>query len=105
MGLERLLSLPAILIGGGLIYVGSFEVDVIYLFFYIFLGSSITLLGILLLMGRGLASKSKKKKIVKVNEAITEIGQPEVTDSEYCPGCGASILSAGKFCGRCGREL
>ncbi len=104
--LERLLSLPAILVGAGLIYVGYFEQDPIYLFFYMFLGSSLTLFGILLLLGRGISTKpAKKKKVELKNDEPTDAVEPLAKSQEFCPSCGSSILSAGKFCGSCGRPI
>ncbi len=103
--LERLLSLPAILVGAGLIYVGYFEQD-IYLFFYILLGSSLTLFGILLLFGHGISPRpAKKKKVDLKNDEPMDAVEPLVRPQEFCPSCGSSILSAGKFCGSCGRPI
>ncbi|MFQ5815429.1 MAG: hypothetical protein ACE5G7_02915, partial [Candidatus Hydrothermarchaeaceae archaeon] len=102
MRLERLLSLPAIVVGGGLMYVGYFEIDIIYLFFYFFLGSIITVSGILLLMGRGIAPAPKKGVSEFKGEGTRGPEQPDVRAPEYCPTCGAPLTSAGKFCGSCG---
>jgi len=104
--LERLLSLPAILVGAGLIYVGYLEQDIIYLFFYILLGSSLTLFGILLLLGRGISSKRPKKKKAELKtDGPIDAVEPLVKPQEFCPSCGTPILSAGKFCGKCGRAI
>lgn len=113
---ETLISLPAILIGAGMIYVGISEVDYIYMFFYALVGSALALMGILFLfLGYSLSSASKapKKEMAEtksedVREAIAETkAAPEEkpTSQMHCPSCGAPILSAGKFCGTCGKPL
>ncbi|MEE8167632.1 MAG: zinc ribbon domain-containing protein [Candidatus Hydrothermarchaeales archaeon] len=108
MKLEKLLSIPAVVIGIGLLYVGYFEIDVVYLFFYFFLGLTILLLGLLILFGYGTApAKSLKTDDAKgkENEKEKNVEGEIAKVQEHCPNCGAAILSAGKFCGTCGEPL
>ncbi len=98
-----------------MIYVGISEVDYLYMFFYSFVGSALTLMGILFLLGYSLspASKVAKKETVEtrsedIRETIAEtktVPEAKSTSPVHCSSCGAPILSAGKFCGTCGKHL
>lgn len=99
-------SVPVLGVGIGLLYFATVEVDLVYLFLFAALGLTVTLFGFMLVLG-GLSGGSGKKKYVTSGEIATrmeEEGPPETPEGK-CPHCGADIISAGKFCGACGKSI
>jgi hypothetical protein len=112
--LERLLGIPALLVGAGLMYVGYFEAEVLYVFFYFLLGFGIFVAGGILLLG-GIPSPGRREPLQPTGEVyrvggldrVEEPGTPEPVkeEKEFCTNCGAPLTSAGKFCGSCGAPI
>lgn len=102
-------SVPVLGVGVGLLYFASIEPDLVYLFMLAALGLIVTLFGFVLFL-HGFSSGPKKgKKYVTTDEIATQVAeeqeaQPE-TPPNKCPHCGTEIVSAGKFCGSCGKSL
>ncbi len=103
--LARLVSIPAILVGGGLLYVGYLEIMDVYILSYIFLGSTALLLGVLLLLGFGSPPAKAKRREPLVMGGEEKEEKVETKNPDYCPNCGTPLVSAGKFCGTCGKSL
>lgn len=109
-GLTRVVSaivaLPVLAVGIGLLYFATLEADLVYLFLYVALGLVVTLFGFMLILQGGLAGSGKKKYVTsgEIVKKMEEEGPPEVPANQ-CPHCGAEIISAGKFCGACGKGL
>lgn len=103
-------SLPVLAVGIGLLYFATVEKDLVYLFLYVALGLIVTLFGFLLLLQGGLPSVPKRgKKYVAASEIAAAAQEeaeaaPEAPPNK-CPHCGADVVSAGKFCGSCGKGL
>jgi tRNA(Ile2) C34 agmatinyltransferase TiaS len=60
-----------------------------------------------MLILQGGVTGGKKKKYVTGGEIAKEMeeeGPPEAPEGK-CPHCGAEIISAGKFCGSCGKGI
>ena len=104
--LSLIASIPVLGIGIGLLYVATVERDIVFLFFYAVLGLVVTLFGFMLILQGGVPSRGKKKYVTSGEIAlkIEEEGPPE-TPANQCPHCGAEIISAGKFCGACGKGI
>lgn len=109
-GLTRVVSaivaLPVLAVGIGLLYFATLEADLVYLFLYVALGLVVTLFGFMLIL-QGIPGSGGKKKYVtsgEIAKKMEEEGPPEVPANQ-CPHCGAEIISAGKFCGACGKGL
>jgi hypothetical protein len=104
-------SLPVLGVGIGLLYVAYSEPDPVYLFLYAALGLIVTLFGFILLL-QGMPTGGKKvvirsetaKSGPDLPEKEAEAPATEVPENK-CPHCGADIISAGKFCGNCGKPL
>jgi YgiT-type zinc finger domain-containing protein len=105
--LSIILSFPVLAVGIGLLYFASVEPDIVYLFLYATLGLVVTLFGFMLLL-QSPPGGGKKKYVtsgeiaIKIEEEAKEA--PEVPANQ-CPHCGAEIISAGKFCGACGKGI
>ena len=100
-------SIPVLAVGIGLLYFATIELDIVYLFLYIVLGLVVTLFGFMLVLQGGVPSGGGKKKFVtgsEIAKKMEEEGPPEVPANQ-CPHCRAEIVSAGKFCGSCGKGL
>jgi hypothetical protein len=102
---SALASIPVLGVGVGLLYFAYPEQDPVYLFLYTALGLVVTLFGFVLLL-QGIPRGGKKKYVTtgEIAAKIEEEGPPEVPENQ-CPHCGAEIVSAGKFCGQCGKSL
>jgi hypothetical protein len=100
-------SLPILGVGIGLLYIAYDEPAPATLFLYVALGLIVTLFGFVLLLQGIPSMPSRGKKYVTAGEIATEMEEetePEVPEGK-CPHCGADIISAGKFCGSCGKPL
>lgn len=103
-------SIPVLAVGVGLLYFATIEEDLVYLFLYVALGLTVTLFGFVLLLQGGLPPVPRRgKKYAAASEIAATMKEeaeaaPEVPANE-CPNCGAEIVSAGKFCGSCGKSL
>lgn len=95
--LSMVAGLPVLGVGISLLYFASYETDYLYLFFFFALGLIVTLFGFMLIIS-GLPAGGKK---IAVGKSEGEVEAPE----NKCPNCGTEILSAGKFCGNCGKPL
>ncbi len=116
MELEKLASIPAVIVGLGLLYVGLPEQNPLTLFFFVLLGLLLVVAGFALVLGyRKLPAPptvlrrapSEFESGVETEELPQKGAGPkaEVHQLRHCPNCGAPILSAGKFCGTCGRVI
>jgi hypothetical protein len=99
-------SLPVLAVGIGLLYFATIEADLFYLFLYIILGLIVTLFGFMLILQGGVTGGKKKKYVTggEIAKEMEEEGPPETPEGK-CPHCGADIISAGKFCGACGKGI
>lgn len=104
-------SLPVLGVGISLLYIAYPEEDPVYLFLYAALGLIVTLFGFILLL-QGMPT-GRKKVVIKsetaksgpdLSEKEAEAPATEVPENK-CPHCGAEIISAGKFCGACGKGI
>jgi hypothetical protein len=97
--LSIFLGLPSIGIGVSLLYFGYYEKEYINLFFYFVVGLSLVFIGTQLIVS-GIPTRRRRIKVKTISSHVTE-----QTTVPKCPKCGASITSAGKFCGNCGEPL
>ena len=99
-------SVPVLGVGVGLLYFATVEVDIVYLFLYAALGLVVTLFGCMLVLEAFSGGSGKKKYVTgsEIAKKMEEEGPPEVPANQ-CPHCGAEIVSAGKFCGSCGKSI
>lgn len=99
-------ALPVLTVGIGLLYFATVEEEMVYLFLYVALGLIVTLFGFMLILQGGLPGGGKKKYVTggEIAAEIEKEGPPEVPANQ-CPHCGAEIISAGKFCGACGKGI
>jgi hypothetical protein len=99
-------GLPVLGVGISLLYVAYSEPDPVYLFLYVALGLTVTLFGFVLLLS---GIPSREKKFVKSSEIAAKMQKEAETAPEVppntCPHCGTDIVSAGKFCGSCGKPV
>jgi hypothetical protein len=103
--LSIILSFPVLGVGIGLLYFAAVEPDIVYLFLFAALGLVVTLFGFMLLLQS--APGGGKKKYVTSGEIAIKIEgeEPVEVPANQCPHCGAEIISAGKFCGACGKGI
>ncbi|WP_456475483.1 hypothetical protein [Candidatus Pyrohabitans sp.] len=87
-----LLSLISIAVGMLLFYQAYIEQDEALLLVYWAVGLAAIGAGLVLLLYRPAQQKKTEPP-------------PEVRIPEECPSCGASLATAGKFCGSCGAPL
>jgi hypothetical protein len=99
-------SIPVLAVGVGLLYFATVEPDLVYLLLYVGLGLVVTLFGCMLVLEAFSGGGGKKKYVTsgEIAAKIEEEGPPE-PPSNKCPHCGADIVSAGKFCGSCGKPV
>ncbi len=104
--ISAILSIPAIGIGAGILYFGYFEEDYVYLFGYFVLGLVLIVMGgWLFLSSISTEKRGVKKSSIKHVTVGKKGANAQMKSSAVCPGCGAEIISAGKFCGSCGASL
>ena len=92
-------GLPVLGVGISLLYFAYSETDYLYLFLFVALGLTVTLFGFVLMIS-GMPASGKKIAVSKP-ETPEEIKVAE----NKCPHCNSDIISAGKFCGNCGKPL
>ncbi len=115
MELEKLASIPAVIVGLGLLYVGLPEQNPLTLFFFVLLGLLLIVAGFALVLGyRTLPAPPTVLRRAPSEFESGEEAEPSqkgagpkaaVHQLRHCPNCGAPILSAGKFCGTCGKVI
>jgi len=98
-------SIPILGVGMGLLYIAFDEQALVFLFLYVALGLVVTLFGFVLLL-QGVPSGGGKK-YVKGSDIAKQMEKdgPPPTPEGVCPHCNADVVSAGKFCGACGKSL
>lgn len=89
---KKVLSLISIAMGMLLLYQAYIEQDEVLLLVYWALGLVATGAGLVLLLYRPAQQKEAEPSL-------------EMSMPEECPSCGASLATAGKFCGSCGAPL
>lgn len=102
--LSLIVALPVLGVGIVLLYFGYSEPDYLYLFLYVALGLTVTLLGFMMLFG-GLPGRTSKVAADKFAADKPEDEKKFRAPLSKCPACDSTITSAGKFCGNCGKAL
>lgn len=111
---ESILGIMAMLVGGGLMFIGFEQTDIIPLFFYFLFGFGLFAMGgWILSYGIQPATKDLLESEYEPPDIVEAAKRAENPSKEeeapkvetFCTNCGAPINSAGKFCGRCGSLL